>query len=100
MVVKRPPPHADAAAKKEFIEEIGFMKKLGYHSHILGMIGCLTTTEMPLMVLEYCEQGDLLLFLKRHRNTFSIDGEGSIKPKDLLSISWQISDGLVRSLCG
>lgn len=36
VAVKRVPPHADKVAKQEFISEVNFMKKLGYHSHILG----------------------------------------------------------------
>ena len=84
------------------------MKKLGYHHHILGsvaslllpekgfrMIGCVTNADLPLMVLEYCENGDLLTFVRKHKYTFSVRGDGTLRPKDLLSIAWQISDGLV-----
>lgn len=94
VAIKRPPPHADAAAKHDFVEEIRFMKKLGFHTHILGMIGCITTTETPMIVMQYCEQGDLLHFLHSHRDNFGMEN-CVLKPKELMSLAWQISDGLV-----
>ena len=60
------------------------------------MIGCMTTIDLPLIVLEFCENGDLLEYLKRNQELFQ--KEGGLRPKDLLSISWQISDGMVDGI--
>lgn len=59
------------------------------------MIGCIVAADLPLMVLEYCDNGDLLNYVRRNREGFNLEGNGTLRPKDLLSLSWQISDGLV-----
>lgn len=90
VAVKTPPAYADSLTRYAFLEEIRFMKELGYHSHLLGMFGCQTIGPDALMVLEYCEHGDLQHFLRKNKATAT--------QKDLVSISWQISDGLVKAL--
>lgn len=89
VAVKRLPLNADKQSRLDFAEEIDFMKKLGYHPHILGMIGCITATSMPLIVLDCCENGDLLSWIRKHKYS------AELRPEQLLSMAWQISDGLV-----
>lgn len=57
-----------------------------------------------MIVVEYCHYGDLLTFLRKHKETFVPDGQVqqpaadssmAITMKELLSFSWQISDGMV-----
>lgn len=40
------------------------MKQLGYHPHILCLLGCVTDPEQPILVLEFCHNGDLLHLLR------------------------------------
>ena len=56
----------------------------------LRMIGCITASGLPMIVLDYCENGDLLSWARKHK--YSVEG---LHPKQLLTIAWQISDGLV-----
>lgn len=51
----------------DFHREIQFMKELGYHPHILNIIGSVSSTENPLLIVEYCANGDLLNLLRRHK---------------------------------
>lgn len=57
------------------------------------MIGCITASGLPLIVLDYCENGDLLSWIRKYKHC-----KEELSPKQLLSIAWQISDGLVRAL--
>jgi hypothetical protein len=68
VAVKVLPPHADADNKNDFLNEIKFMKRLGYHSHIVSMLGCVSEGEQPMLVVEYCAHGDMLRFLRRHKH--------------------------------
>lgn len=40
VAIKRVPPHADALSRRDFLDEVDFMKKLGYHAHVLGYVSC------------------------------------------------------------
>uniref|UniRef100_A0A914R0Z7 Protein kinase domain-containing protein n=1 Tax=Panagrolaimus davidi TaxID=227884 RepID=A0A914R0Z7_9BILA len=95
--------HADDESRTELKKEIAFMKTLGYHPHVLSMIGCVSSIYEPLLIVEYCANGDLLTLLRRHKDYILVDPEADcpaqadfcLTIKDLLSFSWQISDGLV-----
>jgi hypothetical protein len=43
------------------------MKKLGFHIHLVNMIGCITSTQAPMLVLELCSNGDLLTYLRTQK---------------------------------
>ncbi|VDO80137.1 unnamed protein product [Haemonchus placei] len=100
--VKRLPAHANDQNRIDFFHEISFMKNLGYHPHVISMLGCISCTDTPMILVEYCEHGDLLRFLRKHRDFIlmhendecPIDAELCLRIKDLVSISWQVSDGL------
>jgi serine/threonine protein kinase len=47
-----------------FLAEIAFMKSVGYHEHIVNMLGCITDKRMPCLVVELCAHGDLLHLLR------------------------------------
>lgn len=40
------------------------MKTLGYHERLVNMLACITKSEPYCLIVEYCEDGDLLHFLK------------------------------------
>ncbi|KIH58546.1 protein tyrosine kinase [Ancylostoma duodenale] len=100
--VKRLPSHANDQNRMDFFHEINFMKTLGYHAHVISMLGCVSCPVNPMILVEYCEYGDLLRFLRNHRDHFlmnkedecPIDADLCIRIKDLVSIAWQVSDGM------
>ncbi|KHN72755.1 Putative tyrosine-protein kinase F09A5.2 [Toxocara canis] len=51
--VKMLPSHADDRSRIDFLNEIDFMKKLGYHTHIVSLIGCISDFNDRKIVLEY-----------------------------------------------
>src|SRR5687767_13683865 len=53
------------STRKSFAREISVMQKLGAHDHVVLYIGCLTLELGPALIMEYCELGDLLSFLRR-----------------------------------
>ncbi|KAK6037087.1 protein tyrosine kinase [Cooperia oncophora] len=66
------------------------------------MLGCISSPENPMILVEYCAYGDLLRFLRNHRefvlmlqdDVCPIDADMCLRIKDLVSIAWQVSDGL------
>ncbi|GMS85112.1 hypothetical protein PENTCL1PPCAC_7287, partial [Pristionchus entomophagus] len=102
VAVKRMPNHADEYARSDFEKEIEFMKTLGYHRHIISLFGAITTSIEPILVVEYCKHGDLLRFLRgKNRHILvdddedcPVDADICLRVKDLVSIAWQIADGM------
>ncbi|EYC00782.1 hypothetical protein Y032_0113g403 [Ancylostoma ceylanicum] len=100
--VKRLPSHANDQNRIDFFHEINFMKTLGYHAHVISMLGCVSCPVNPMILVEYCEYGDLLRFLRNHRDHVlmnkddecPIDVDLCVRIKDLVSIAWQVSDGM------
>uniref|UniRef100_A0A914BWA5 Protein kinase domain-containing protein n=1 Tax=Acrobeloides nanus TaxID=290746 RepID=A0A914BWA5_9BILA len=75
--------------RKILYHEIEIMNKLGYHVHLLCLIGYLTSTDLPTIVLEYCVNKDLLVYLRKNRDSLPRT------TKILISFAWQICDGMV-----
>uniref|UniRef100_A0AC34QMY7 Protein kinase domain-containing protein n=1 Tax=Panagrolaimus sp. JU765 TaxID=591449 RepID=A0AC34QMY7_9BILA len=95
--------HSDDLSREELRKEIDFMKTLGYHPHVLNMIGCVSSIYDPLLIVEYCANGDLLTMLRKHKDYVLADGKEDcpaeadfcLEMRDLLSFAWQVSDGMV-----
>ena len=50
---------------QNFHREILIMKSIGYHQNIVSMVGCCTIdVARPMLVVEYCSQGDLHTYLR------------------------------------
>jgi hypothetical protein len=49
------------------------MKKLPFHKHLVNMIGCVTTAERPLLVVELCALGDLVKLLHRTERSLRLN---------------------------
>ncbi|CAO4379935.1 unnamed protein product [Caenorhabditis nigoni] len=64
VAVKMLPEYADEMSKHEFLREIALMKTLGYHERLVNMLACVTESEPLCLVVEYCDNGDLLQFLR------------------------------------
>jgi len=72
VAVKMLPPHSDASKKADFLSEIDFMKRLGYHSHIVSLLGCISNPDDPMLIVEYCSHGDMLHFLRKHKYLLAV----------------------------
>ncbi|CAL2051410.1 unnamed protein product [Caenorhabditis brenneri] len=100
--VKKLPAHADEQNHLDFFHEIEFMKRLGHHPHVISMLGCVSNPFEPLIVVEYCSRGDLLKFLRRHKDYVlmnktddcPVEADMCLRIKDLVSIAWQVADGM------
>uniref|UniRef100_A0A914W0I2 Protein kinase domain-containing protein n=1 Tax=Plectus sambesii TaxID=2011161 RepID=A0A914W0I2_9BILA len=68
VAVKKLPEYADDLAKNDFVQEINFMKRIGYHSHLVSILGCITDPQLdPCLIIEYCCNGDLLKYVRNRR---------------------------------
>ncbi|VDM63695.1 unnamed protein product [Angiostrongylus costaricensis] len=111
VAVKMLPEYADDISRGEFLREIGLMKSLGYHERLVNMLACITESEPLCLVVEYCNDGDLLRFLReRCKYMLKLDANGVnyheppldnnydidmvITLKQLLMFAVQISYGL------
>uniref|UniRef100_A0A914VUW2 Protein kinase domain-containing protein n=1 Tax=Plectus sambesii TaxID=2011161 RepID=A0A914VUW2_9BILA len=106
VAVKKLPEYADGLAKNDFLQEIDFMKRIGYHSHLVSILGCITDPQLDsCLIIEYCCNGDLLKYVRNRRletedeefmRTYYpiADNDKALRFKDLLSFAWQISDGM------
>ncbi|EFP03664.1 hypothetical protein CRE_19245 [Caenorhabditis remanei] len=117
--VKKLPAHADEQNHLDFFHEIDFMKRLGHHPHVISMLGCVSNPYEPLIIVEYCSRGDLLKFLRRHKeyvlmvcltafefqiylfimlqnktDDCPVEADMCLRIKDLVSIAWQVADGM------
>ena len=52
--------------RRDLVNEIKLMKRIGCHKHIVSMLGCCTMSELYLIV-EFVPYGDLLNFLRKNR---------------------------------
>ena len=43
------------------------MKKIAQHRHIVSILGCITRSHPVCLIVEYCENGDLLHYLRKNR---------------------------------
>ncbi|CAJ0582416.1 unnamed protein product, partial [Mesorhabditis spiculigera] len=64
VAVKMLPEYADDMSKSEFLQEIALMKSMGYHERLVNMLACVTESEPYYLVVEYCNDGNLLQFLQ------------------------------------
>uniref|UniRef100_A0A914V1C6 Protein kinase domain-containing protein n=1 Tax=Plectus sambesii TaxID=2011161 RepID=A0A914V1C6_9BILA len=98
VAVKKLPEYADESSKNDFVQEIDFMKRIGYHLHLVNILGCITDPQLdPCLIIEYCCHGDLLKYVRNRRLEIvepMVDDEKALRFKDLLSFAWQISDGM------
>uniref|UniRef100_A0A914UJ95 Protein kinase domain-containing protein n=1 Tax=Plectus sambesii TaxID=2011161 RepID=A0A914UJ95_9BILA len=98
VAVKKLPEYADSSAKEDFVQEIDFMKRIGYHPHLISILGCIIGPHLDsCLIIEYCCNGDLLKYIRKRRLEIVepvVDEETALRFKDLLSFAWQISDAM------
>jgi serine/threonine protein kinase len=67
VAVKMLPKHTDETNRADLLDEMNFMKQLGYHSHIISLLGCVSDPDKPMIITEYCAHGDMLQFVRKHK---------------------------------
>jgi hypothetical protein len=92
VAIKTLPQHWNESDKAKFRSEIELMKEIGYNMHLISLLGYNCSIERPILLMELAEQ-DLLHWLLAQYSQIDHD---ECLTKTLLSISWQISDGMVR----
>ncbi len=75
---------------KDFMSEIGLMKVIGRHPHVLSLIGVVSPTPSKLVV-EYAEHGDLRSYMLERRAT--AERAALIVPEDMLDFCLQVGSG-------
>ncbi|GMS82698.1 hypothetical protein PENTCL1PPCAC_4873, partial [Pristionchus entomophagus] len=94
---------ADKLQQMQFFEEIDLMKRLGYHERLVNMLACATQSEPALLIIEYCEHGDLLNYMRERRQFMlgsafeamsSMDRSMIITQKQQLMFCVQIAYGM------
>ena len=48
------------------------MKVLKYHTHLVSLIGYVPDHVRPLLIIEYCKNGDLLHFIRTRKIQISL----------------------------
>ncbi|GAU95145.1 hypothetical protein RvY_06820 [Ramazzottius varieornatus] len=70
----------DSSADKAFFKELDVLAKCGHHLNIVNLLGVVTIGR-PSLLLEYCQYGSLLGYLREHRPPFyfnHVDSEGNL----------------------
>lgn len=60
--------HASADEVRQLYQEIIIMKSVGTHRNLVSMIGFATTSDGPLLLVEFCSKGDLQTYLRKEWN--------------------------------
>lgn len=55
----------DSNPRKCFSQEVAVMRVVGDHEHIVRYVGSVTLELGPALMMEHCELGDLLSFLRQ-----------------------------------
>jgi serine/threonine protein kinase len=71
IAVKTLPAYCDEWARNDFQQEMNFMKALKFHPHVVCLLGHVSDPTSPLLVLEFCANGDLLGYLRKNKDKFT-----------------------------
>ena len=58
--------------KENFLDEIQLIIEIGSHPNILPIFGCITSSEPYYLITEFMKYGDLLNFLRKCKQVWSI----------------------------
>lgn len=98
VAVKMLKENADQQQKKEFLDELELMKTIAPHPNIVGLLGCCTKSDKPLIIVEFCSMGNLRDFLRSsHGSVVYANMAGNsltLTCRDLLSFAWQCARGM------
>lgn len=65
--------HASEEEMTDFLREIAMLKHVGYHKHVIRMIGCCTRKAPLAALLEHAPRGDLLTLLRSARGKTKVE---------------------------
>ncbi|KAL9954556.1 hypothetical protein ACROYT_G042112 [Oculina patagonica] len=95
-------PISGEQGRKALMREIELGKLLGGtpHPNIVQFIGCVTTEDHPILIMEYLGRGDLLGYLRSTRGIHDhyhhgVGGIQELEPYDLVLFAKQIAAGMV-----
>ena len=76
--------------------ELKILIHIGEHMNIVNLLGSCTLKGELLLILEYCVNGSLLMFLQSKVDTFVEEwtADGALNLHDLASISFQVANGM------
>ncbi|XP_077992772.1 tyrosine-protein kinase receptor torso-like [Glandiceps talaboti] len=92
--------YAEESQKNEFLREIDLMKAIGHHTNVVSIIACCTIQDPVCLIVEHCQHGDLLNYLRNRRSELNPDqakdnnDANKLMPFDLLSFARQIAIGM------
>ncbi|CAL1682570.1 unnamed protein product [Lasius platythorax] len=91
VAIKMLPENATSREKMEFLEEANRMSDFR-HKHVLKLLGICVDTELPWLILELMEAGDLLQYLRESR-TLQPSDRHALRLQDLLAMCEDVARG-------
>ncbi|CAH3146247.1 unnamed protein product [Pocillopora meandrina] len=90
---------AEESDRRDLLSELSIMKKLPHHRHVVTLLGCVTTSVNPLVIVEFASHGDLLGYLLKSRglpDTYynTCKKLTRVTAKKLMMFAWQIASGM------
>ncbi|XP_068733596.1 angiopoietin-1 receptor-like isoform X2 [Montipora capricornis] len=93
--------NAPPSDRKDLLSELELMKKLKPHPHVIKLIGCVTESDPPMVLIEYVPFGDLLGYLRKSRglnDTYyknpDVKPETNLTSEQLMKFAWEVADGM------
>ncbi|GMR51881.1 hypothetical protein PMAYCL1PPCAC_22076, partial [Pristionchus mayeri] len=80
---------ADTLTERDFRMEIHLMKRIGYHERLVNILACVTLSEPMLLISEYCQNGDLLEFMKKRRK-YMLENPDDINESTIITFNKQM----------
>ncbi|XP_078379900.1 tyrosine kinase receptor Cad96Ca-like [Oculina patagonica] len=101
VAVKMTKANASESERNDLLSELNIMKRLKPHPHVIKLLGCVTTSDPLMVLIEYIPYGDLLGFLRRSRglndkyyNDPDIMPKTTVTSDQLLKFAFEIADGM------
>lgn len=98
VAVKTLKEYASNEEKRDLVREMGLMRMLGKHPHVVRFLGCCTMDEPVLLIMELVSRGKLQSFLREHRSRGAYynepEDDGSLGPRDLAQFALQVAQGM------
>lgn len=90
---------AEESDRRDLLSELSIMKKLPHHRYVVTLLGCVTTSVNPLVIVEFASHGDLLGYLLKSRglpDTYynTCKKLTRVTAKKLMMFAWQIASGM------
>lgn len=83
---------AGSTEEREFHSEMKLMKEIGYHQHVISLVGCCTLVQPLWLVVEYADHGSLQSYLRERRPTAK--RAAGLNSEDFANFSVQIAHGM------